>query len=68
MCFSEDEPGVQGPRRVSANELRRAFAAGWRVDSIEAVRFAINPKAEDMGFSEGGPKAWFAVLTRLPKP
>src|SRR6266481_1306356 len=29
MCFSDEEPGTQGPRRVSRKEIESAFAAGW---------------------------------------
>jgi cyclopropane fatty-acyl-phospholipid synthase-like methyltransferase len=28
MCFSDEEPGSQGPRRVSQQELHDAFAQG----------------------------------------
>src|SRR5262249_32326571 len=34
MCFSNEEPGTQGPRRVSEQELRDAFAQGWQIESI----------------------------------
>src|SRR5213593_759464 len=29
MCFSDEEPGTEGPRRVSRQELHGAFANGW---------------------------------------
>jgi 2-polyprenyl-3-methyl-5-hydroxy-6-metoxy-1,4-benzoquinol methylase len=64
MCFSDEEPGTQGPRRVSKNELQAAFAEGWSIESIEPVRFEIRPDLKDFSFSEGGPKAWFAVVRR----
>src|SRR5215471_14147905 len=35
MCFSDEEPGTQGPRRVSKQELPDAFAQGWLIESIE---------------------------------
>ncbi len=35
LCFSDEEPGAQGPRRVSKKELHDAFAEGWTVESIE---------------------------------
>jgi len=28
MCFSDEEPSTQWPRRVSKDELHAAFAAG----------------------------------------
>jgi len=64
MCFSNEEPGTDGPRRVTRTELEDAFADGWTVESIEPVRFEVNPEFTEMTFSEGGPKAWFAVIRR----
>jgi cyclopropane fatty-acyl-phospholipid synthase-like methyltransferase len=64
MCFSDEEPGTHGPRRVSKAELHAAFAEGWRIESIEQVRVEVRPDFKEMSFSEGGPKAWFAVVTR----
>ena len=64
MCFSEEEPGTQGPRRVSKKELQDAFAAGWMIESIEPCRVEIRPDFTEVTFSEGGPKAWFAVIRR----
>ena len=67
LCFSDDEPGTQGPRRVSAKEIRDAFAEGWAVESIEPTRFEVRPDLKDLVFSEGGPRAWFVVV-RLHGP
>jgi SAM-dependent methyltransferase len=64
MCFSDEEPGTQGPRRVSKKELHDAFAQGWGVESVEPARVEVRPDLKDMAFSEGGPKAWFAVIRR----
>ncbi len=64
LCFSENEPGTQGPRRVSQQELRDSFAQGWSVEAIESARLEVIPNLKDMQFSEGGPKAWFAVIRR----
>jgi hypothetical protein len=63
-CFSDEEPGTQGPRRVSQQELRDAFVNGWTIEEIRPARFDIVPDLKDMSFSEGGPKAWFAVIRR----
>jgi hypothetical protein len=65
MCFSDEEPGTDGPRRVSRQELADAFADGWVVESIRPVRFETNPEFTGFQFSEGGPKAWFAVVCRM---
>ena len=64
MCFSDEEPGDQGPRRISRQELLDAFADGWHVESLQPARFALNPRFTGATFSEGGPKAWFAILER----
>jgi cyclopropane fatty-acyl-phospholipid synthase-like methyltransferase len=64
MCFSDEEPGTQGPRRVSKKELYDAFTPGWDIESVEPYRVEIRPDFKDMSFSEGGPKAWFAVIRR----
>jgi cyclopropane fatty-acyl-phospholipid synthase-like methyltransferase len=64
MCFSDAEPGTDGPRRVSRQELTDAFADGWVVESIRPARFETNPEFTAFQFSEGGPKAWFAVVRR----
>jgi hypothetical protein len=64
MCFSDEEPGTLGPRRVSRKELHDAFNKGWRVESIEPTRIEVNPEYTEVKFSEGGPKAWFVVVQR----
>jgi cyclopropane fatty-acyl-phospholipid synthase-like methyltransferase len=63
-CFSDEEPGTQGPRRVSKKELYDAFAEVWSIESIEPSRFEVRPDLKDLSFSEGGPKAWFVVVRR----
>src|SRR5262245_21356810 len=52
MCFSDEEPGTQGPRRVSKEELHAAFAGGWNVESIEPTRAEVRPDLKDLAFSE----------------
>jgi ubiquinone/menaquinone biosynthesis C-methylase UbiE len=64
MTFSDEEPGTQGPRRIPRQELYDAFAEGWEVESVEPVRFEVNPEVTAFRFSEGGPKGWFAVVRR----
>lgn len=65
LCFSDQEPGTQGPRRVSQAEIHAAFTSQWTVESIEAARFEVVPDLKDFSFSEGGPRAWFSVIRRL---
>ncbi len=66
LCFSDEEPEGQGPRRISRQELLDAFAFadGWAVESLQPTRFALNPKFTGATFSDGGPKAWFAIVRR----
>jgi cyclopropane fatty-acyl-phospholipid synthase-like methyltransferase len=64
MCFSDEEPGEEGPRRVSRQELYDAFTDGWEVESVRAARAEMNSDFTETRFSEGGPKAWFAVVRR----
>jgi cyclopropane fatty-acyl-phospholipid synthase-like methyltransferase len=65
LCFSDEEPGTQGPRRVPKAELHDAFAQGWIIESIEPSRFEVRPDLKELTFSPGGPKAWFAVMRRV---
>jgi cyclopropane fatty-acyl-phospholipid synthase-like methyltransferase len=64
MCFSDAEPGAEGPRRVSRQELYEAFADGWEVESVQPARAELNPAFTAVKFSEGGAKVWFAVIRR----
>jgi SAM-dependent methyltransferase len=63
-CFSDEEPGTEGPRRVSRQELYDTFAAGWDVESVEPCRSELNPEFTEVTFSPGGPRMWFAVVRR----
>ena len=65
LCFSDEEPGTQGPRRVSRKEIEDAFAQGWAVESIEPTHFEVRPDLNDISFSQGGPRAWFVVVRRV---
>jgi hypothetical protein len=64
LCFSDEEPGTQRPRRVSRQEIEDAFSQGWSIESIEPSRFEVRPDLKDLTFSEGGPRAWFVVVRR----
>src|ERR1035437_6635711 len=58
ICFSDAEPGEQGPRRIPKQMLYDRFADGWTVESVEPSRYEILPQFEE-AYSQGGPKAWF---------
>jgi cyclopropane fatty-acyl-phospholipid synthase-like methyltransferase len=57
-CFSDQQGGDWGPRRIHQAEIRAAFRATWSVDSIEAARFETNL---DPPYA----LAWLAILSRL---
>ncbi len=65
LCFSDAEPGTQGPRRVSREEIATAFSDGWLVQSIKPSRFEVRSDLKDVEFSPGGPHAWLVVAERL---
>jgi SAM-dependent methyltransferase len=59
MCFSDEQPGDWGPRRVTQAEIRSVFRDGWRVNSIQASAFDTNL---------GQAHAWLASIARLAEP
>ena len=64
LCFSDAEPGNDGPRRISRHELETAFARGWTIESIEPSRYEVRPAPNEIRFSDGGPQAWFVIARR----
>ena len=61
LCFSDQEPGQWGPRRVSRAEIESSFADGWRIDSIEESRI-------ELTWNPGGARAWLVAMSREPTP
>ncbi len=64
LCFSDAEPGDQGPRRLSKREIADAFSNDWVVESIEPSRYEVRPDPKDSSFRDGGPRAWFVVARK----
>jgi len=62
-CFSDEEPGTFGPRRISEEDLYRAFARGGNLEFLRRVQFETTPESKD-SFSSGGPKSWFLGMNR----
>jgi SAM-dependent methyltransferase len=59
-CFSDRQPGGIGPRRVSQDELRAAFAGDWTVTGITADTFEVN-----RGYGlPATVQAWLATIRR----
>ena len=42
LCFSNEEPGTEGPRRISQQEIRDAFHDGWTVQRIEPTQIRLD--------------------------
>jgi cyclopropane fatty-acyl-phospholipid synthase-like methyltransferase len=66
MCFSDQEPGSHGPRRLTREELQQAFREGWNLESIAPACFEIRADFTDAAFSPGGARAWFVKAVRRP--
>jgi cyclopropane fatty-acyl-phospholipid synthase-like methyltransferase len=58
LCFSDEEPPGQGPRRVSEWDLKVTFRGLFVLSAIRAARF-------ESRLHPGGARAWCATLTRL---
>ncbi len=64
LCFSDEQPGTEGPRRITQQEIRDSFHEGWKVQHIEAARFEAVERPVGPGSTPGGPKAWLATIER----
>jgi cyclopropane fatty-acyl-phospholipid synthase-like methyltransferase len=58
LCFSDRQPGSDGPRRISQGEIRAVFADGWRVDEIAEATITTLTDPE-------GVRGWRSSITRL---
>jgi SAM-dependent methyltransferase len=61
LCFSDGQPGDWGPRRVTQDEIRGAFAEGWTIESIE-------PSVIELTWDPAGALAWQVAATRIETP
>jgi cyclopropane fatty-acyl-phospholipid synthase-like methyltransferase len=59
LCFSEETPGTDGPRRVTQGEIASTFSRDWYVDSIEPETFAVTNL-----WHGPTPSAWLARIIR----
>lgn len=57
LCFSENEPGSEGPRRISRNEIEKTFSGIFRIDYI---RDAFSPR----NWAEKGAQAYMESMTK----
>ncbi|HEX6843918.1 MAG TPA: class I SAM-dependent methyltransferase [Actinomycetota bacterium] len=58
LCFSDRVPGEVGPARIRREQIRAAFADGWRVAAIDDA-------AIEATFRPEGVPAWLARLLRV---
>ena len=64
LCFSDEQSGTMGPRRISQQEIQDAFHDGWNVKQIEPTHFESIPRPGGLEFGPDGPKAWLATIER----
>jgi cyclopropane fatty-acyl-phospholipid synthase-like methyltransferase len=57
LCFSDRQPGNEGPHRLTRAEITTAFADGWRLD-------AIDPATIEVTIDPDGIRAWSVAATR----
>ena len=57
LCFSDQQPGDWGPRRITQDEIRASFADGWNIEAIEAATLDVN-------LDPGHALAWRSTITR----
>jgi SAM-dependent methyltransferase len=57
LCFSDEEPGDWGPRRITSAEIHAAFSDGWVVDAIEPAALEITIREEPV-------RSWLASIVR----
>jgi SAM-dependent methyltransferase len=58
LCFSDQEPGTDGPRRIGERELIDLFnMKGWLVEEIAEARYETNQHPD-------GARAWLATFVR----
>ena len=57
LCWSEQEPGSWGPRRVTQAEIRDTFGKGWIVRYIRESMY-------ELTINGGGSRAWLAAIER----
>jgi len=58
LCFSDKEPGFEGPRRISRREIEETFAGMFRINYIRDTFFASKMHIK-------GAKAYVASITKI---
>lgn len=58
LCFSDKEPGTEGPKRVSKEEIHTTFSQLFRIDYIRDTFIASK-------FHAKGARAYMAAMTKI---
>ena len=58
LCFSDKEPGNEGPRRISKKEIEVTFSKMFRINYIKDAFFATK-------WDKKGPKAYLTSMTKI---
>lgn len=58
LCFSDKEPGNEGPRRISKQEIEETFSTMFRINYIRDAFFASK-------LHEKGAKAYITSMTKI---
>jgi cyclopropane fatty-acyl-phospholipid synthase-like methyltransferase len=58
LCFSDQEPGGYGPRRISKREIQESFHDGWIINYIRKATFESRTRAV-------GPRAWLSSISKV---
>ena len=57
LCFSDQEPGGYGPRRITRREIQDSFRDGWSINYIRPAIFESRTRAK-------GPRAWLSSISK----
>jgi SAM-dependent methyltransferase len=68
MCFSDREPGSEGPRRITQQEILDSFQDGWALKAMRDTKFETVDYLGSPQFSPGGPKAWLVTIILKGEP
>jgi ubiquinone/menaquinone biosynthesis C-methylase UbiE len=58
LCFSDKEPGSEGPRRISKKEIQKTFSKMFRINYIKDTFFAAR-------LHRKGAKAYLTSMTKI---
>ena len=63
ICFSDKQPGTEGPLRISESMLRSDFAPPWRIEALTETRYACQLQPDGPQHDGAGALAWCLTAT-----